>query len=239
MKSSTKVYVYYNEKQYGPLAWAEVLRKNLPTSTLVWTKGMKNWQTIASLQQTSRPAERQNQEVINKPVTSGDLVYADFVNRLAAFVIDGLALSIGNYIIALVYGSMFWRLAFSVPELFTLFSYLLTLGISWAYFALFESSELQATPGKILLKIKVVNEYDGRINLSTATARFFAKIFSGLILLIGYLMVLWTPRKQALHDQLAKTLVMHATMTNNNQNTHFNQPTVYGPRHAMDNADKS
>jgi uncharacterized RDD family membrane protein YckC len=213
MKSSTKVYVYYNKKQYGPLAWAEVLRKNLPSNTLVWTKGMKNWQTIASLQQANRPGEKQSREVSHKTVASGDLVYADFVNRLAAFLIDGLALSVASYMIGLIYSSMFWRLAFSVPELFTLFSYLLTLGISWAYFAFFESSELQATPGKILLKIKVVNEYDGRITLSTATARFFAKILSGLILIIGYLMVLWTPRRQALHDQLAKTLVINNTST--------------------------
>ena len=47
-----------------------------------------------------------------------------------------------------------------------------------------------------------------RITFMRATGRHFAKILSGLLLLIGYLMVLWTARKQGLHDMMAKCLVV-------------------------------
>jgi len=48
----------------------------------------------------------------------------------------------------------------------------------------------------------------GRISFGRATGRHFAAILSGAILGIGYLMIIWTDRKQALHDIIASTLVL-------------------------------
>jgi len=47
-----------------------------------------------------------------------------------------------------------------------------------------------------------------RISFGRATGRFFARIISGLTLGIGYLMVAFTEKKQALHDMIAGTLVL-------------------------------
>jgi uncharacterized RDD family membrane protein YckC len=47
-----------------------------------------------------------------------------------------------------------------------------------------------------------------RISFGRANGRYWAKILSAVILMIGYLMAAFTERKQALHDILAETLVV-------------------------------
>jgi uncharacterized RDD family membrane protein YckC len=81
---------------------------------------------------------------------------------------------------------------------------------SWAYYALMESSSMQATLGKKALGMIVTDLEGRRVSLGKATGRFFGKILSGLILGIGYIMIGFTERKQGLHDMLAGTLVYKA-----------------------------
>lgn len=78
----------------------------------------------------------------------------------------------------------------------------------WLYFALLESSRLQATLGKLALAIKVTTLDGRRIGFWRATLRTIAKYLSAAILLIGFIMAGLTRRKQALHDLLAGTLVV-------------------------------
>jgi uncharacterized RDD family membrane protein YckC len=80
--------------------------------------------------------------------------------------------------------------------------------LQWLYYALMESSNRQATLGKLALGI-VVTDLDGkRITFGRATGRYFGKIISGLILYIGYFMAGFTEKKQALHDIMASCLVV-------------------------------
>lgn len=85
--------------------------------------------------------------------------------------------------------------------------YLVLIVITWLYFALMESSKFQGTVGKIAIGIVVTDMEGNRISFARATGRYFGKILSGLILMIGYIMAGFTERKQALHDMLAGTLV--------------------------------
>lgn len=78
----------------------------------------------------------------------------------------------------------------------------------WLYFSLMESSSKQGTLGKIIIGIKVTDLNGNRISFGKATGRFFGKYLSGLILGIGYIMAAFTEKKQALHDILAKCLVV-------------------------------
>jgi uncharacterized RDD family membrane protein YckC len=71
-----------------------------------------------------------------------------------------------------------------------------------------ESSKHQGTVGKLILKIKVTDTSGNRISFARATGRYFGKILSGMILLIGYIMAGFTERKQALHDILAGCYVI-------------------------------
>ena len=80
--------------------------------------------------------------------------------------------------------------------------------ILWLYWALFESSALQATLGKMALGIQVTDLHGNPISFAKATGRNFAKFISGLIFCIGFLMAGWTEKKQALHDIMAGTLVV-------------------------------
>ena len=85
---------------------------------------------------------------------------------------------------------------------------LLELVIGWLYFVLLETSQKQATLGKMLVEIKVTDINGNRLGFGQATGRYFSKMISMIILGVGFLFPLWTPRKQALHDIIAGTLVL-------------------------------
>ena len=80
----------------------------------------------------------------------------------------------------------------------------------WLYFSLMQSSSLQATVGKYILNMKVTDTKKRRINFATATIRYFSKFLSAAILMIGFLMIAFTKKKQGLHDILAGTLVLRS-----------------------------
>ncbi|WEQ52691.1 RDD family protein [Komagataeibacter oboediens] len=85
---------------------------------------------------------------------------------------------------------------------------LITLLLPAAYYIVFEASSLQATPGKILCRMRVTDLYGNRITALRAAGRYFGKYLSALICGVGFLMVMWTQRKQGLHDILAGTCVI-------------------------------
>ena len=68
---------------------------------------------------------------------------------------------------------------------------------------------MQGTAGKLALGIKVTDMSGARVSFGRATGRHFAKIISGFILGIGFLMVAFTKRKQGLHDLVAGCLVLN------------------------------
>jgi uncharacterized RDD family membrane protein YckC len=76
------------------------------------------------------------------------------------------------------------------------------------YFPLMEASAHQGTLGKIFCGIAVSDTDGRRISVGRAYGRFFGKFVSSLTFGIGYLMVAFTARKQALHDMIAGTLVL-------------------------------
>lgn len=85
---------------------------------------------------------------------------------------------------------------------------ILSVVVGWIYFASLESSAKQATFGKTMMGLKVVDLNGNRISFLRATGRHFARILSVLTLLIGYLMVLFTKKRQGLHDMIAGTYVL-------------------------------
>ena len=78
------------------------------------------------------------------------------------------------------------------------------------YCASAESSVHQATPGKRLLKLKVVSMSYGRLTFQQATGRYYAKFLSTFALLIGFAIAIFHSRKQSLHDMIAGTLVVRS-----------------------------
>ena len=95
----------------------------------------------------------------------------------------------------------------------------MSLLVNWLYYALMESSARQATLGKSALGLTVTDLRGERVSFGKATGRFFAKILSGMILGIGYLMAGFTKSKQALHDSVAGCLVWRARSLRESQET--------------------
>ena len=86
---------------------------------------------------------------------------------------------------------------------------LIAFVLNWIYFAIFESSTWQATPGKMILGLYVTDVDGRRISFGRASGRFFGKLVSKyLTIYIGFIMAGFTARKQALHDILASCLVL-------------------------------
>lgn len=149
-----------------------------------------------------------------QPLPVGGAIHAGFWRRCAAMLIDGLLVGGAMMAVQAVFGLGVlgaFRGGAMRPGAIAGSAALLMLvafGAQWLYFALFESSASQATPGKRAMGIKVVDHGGRRISFGRASGRYFGKILSGMILDIGYLMAGWTARKQALHDLLAGTLVV-------------------------------
>jgi uncharacterized RDD family membrane protein YckC len=80
--------------------------------------------------------------------------------------------------------------------------------IIWLYFAGFESSGMQGTPGKLAMGIKVTDTDGDPIGFGMATGRYLGRIISGLLLDLGYVFAFFTSKKQTLHDLIAGTIVI-------------------------------
>lgn len=78
----------------------------------------------------------------------------------------------------------------------------------WLYYAFSESSKWQASPGKFILGLKVVDVRFQKISFARASGRYFAKLLSTFCLGIGYLMPLFTQKKQALHDLVTNCAIV-------------------------------
>jgi uncharacterized RDD family membrane protein YckC len=76
------------------------------------------------------------------------------------------------------------------------------------YFAWFESSKYQATLGKMALGIIVTDLKGQRMSFWRALGRNAGKVISHLLFNIGFILAGITPKKQALHDMLADSLVV-------------------------------
>ncbi|HYW27165.1 MAG TPA: RDD family protein [Terriglobales bacterium] len=150
------------------------------------------------------------------PPPAPSRAYAGFGRRTGAWAIDTVLLLIGFFVLYFV-GNIFIGIGLlssgQDPTIENALGaelvLLLIMGVlAWLYYAGLESSAWQGTIGKRLLRLVVTDLYGRRIHFGRATARFFGKIVSALVLGVGYLMVIFTERRQGLHDLMAGTLVV-------------------------------
>lgn len=132
--------------------------------------------------------------------------FAGFWIRVLAYIIDIIPMAIITVILPIATGESLVDPDPAAPSFGI--SDLLGLIAGIAYFVGFESSSYQATPGKMALGLIVTDLNGQRITPGKAVGRYFAKILSSMILLIGFIMIAFTERKQGLHDIIAGTLVV-------------------------------
>ena len=140
--------------------------------------------------------------------------YGGFWLRFVAYIIDAIVMVAVQYVILMVLGldealtGGFSEETATLSAGQSLTANVISIVLGWLYFAVLESGSWQATLGKKALGM-VVTDVDGqRISFLRATGRYFGKIVSSIILLIGFIMIAFTERKQGLHDMMAGTLVV-------------------------------
>ena len=120
---------------------------------------------------------------------------ASFWRRFAAAFVDGVLLTVVNLILRLI------GLSASAEEG-------VSLAVALAYFTYFHGSTGQ-TPGDAALGIRVVDLREGTgrpIGFGRAALRWLVSIVSTIVILVGYLWMLWDPQRQTWHDKAAGSL---------------------------------
>jgi uncharacterized RDD family membrane protein YckC len=141
-------------------------------------------------------------------VQPGVLHYARVLIRFCAIFLDGILLDI-----AIIFPLMFISGSFAMagrtdaPSALSIIS-IIAIYLVPPLYEIIMIGRYGATLGKMALKVKVVNADGSPISYAKSTGRYFAKILSGLILGIGYIMAIWDPEKRALHDRICNTRVI-------------------------------
>lgn len=197
---------------------------------LVWKEGMAEWADCATVQglfPATRTAESSpggpggadwnpyQSPTINATIASsgdmgsGRMVYAGFLSRVGALILDSVFLALITLIPAfgigiasvMIFGpDAGANVAGAIGNLFGLI-----VGVT--YYVGLETSAKQATWGKQIVGIKVTDLNGRRITVGRSLGRYFAKVLSGCTI-IGWFLPLFTEKKQALHDIVAGTLVL-------------------------------
>ena len=136
--------------------------------------------------------------------------YGGFWKRVIAYLIDAFIIA---FPVTMIFGTVIPQammtdnvqvtsVAVSMPQVIMLVA-------SWVYFAGLESSVWQATVGKKMLGMQVTDTSGERIDFIKATIRYLSKFLSSFFLMIGFIMVAFTAKKQGLHDFIAGTVVIN------------------------------
>ena len=134
--------------------------------------------------------------------------YAGFWVRVAAALIDTVLLAIVVYLpLTLVYGSDYWQAEKLVAGFWDAVLYIAPVVITiWFW------TKYLGTPGKMLLKLRVVDASTGNaISTPQALGRYLGYYVSTIPFLLGFIWVGIDKRKQGFHDKLAGTVVVRDT----------------------------
>lgn len=142
------------------------------------------------------------EEVFN----SDEFEYAGFWARFFATIIDTVIIILITLpLTMMVYGDeMLTNTTLFMGPADLLINYVLPF-VAVILFWHFKS----ATPGKMLLKITIIDANDGgKLSVAQSVGRYFAYIPAMLPLFLGFVWVAFDSKKQGWHDKLAKTLVI-------------------------------
>ena len=134
---------------------------------------------------------------------STTLACAGFWRRFAAFWLDCFIIFIPMYYLILLIAR---------NELETAAAWLgpASVALWWAYKAGLEASPLQATFGERRMGIRICDMQGQRISLGCASGRFVIWFMTSFLLGFAYIVAAFTPKRQAIHDLIASTLVIKA-----------------------------
>jgi uncharacterized RDD family membrane protein YckC len=140
------------------------------------------------------------------------MAYASIGKRFAALIVDSIL--IGVVSVPIVFGSM--AFLFSRPNEaptedmvgLYMFAMIAALGVWVLFYMTWFVGRFGATPGKMMLGIKIVRSDGSPVSYLRAFARFWAHQLSANIMYIGFIIALFDDQKRALHDHICDTRVI-------------------------------
>ena len=215
-----------SNQQLGPVPF-QVLstmfqRGELQPTDLVWRDGMPAWVAASSVPELAAVAAVPSSIGYYNPVAAANAAmgeqveYAGFWLRFIAWIIDLIVLVIVNVVlltILAIIAQLNGHRILSHRRPFGFNGFLSPENtvewiVGWIYYALLESSVLQATLGKMALGLVVTDLNGQRLTFGRASGRYWGRFVSDFTICIGFMMAGWTQRKQALHDIMASCLVI-------------------------------
>ena len=139
--------------------------------------------------------------------------YAGFWIRTAATIIDTIFVMLITFpLFIAIYG---WNYFNTQSDIFAgPFDFIL----SWVFpavAAILFWLKKQATPGKMVVSIKVVDATTGQtMSVGQSVGRYFAYFLSAFPLGLGFIWVAFDSKKQGWHDKLANTVVLNVKNSN-------------------------
>jgi len=221
-----------SDSEFARLAREKTIRED----TLVWQHGMPDWKTYAEIvpnlpppeiplagtngaplpsSQEPRPAATfsKSDEGVIRDVMPARFSYAGFWLRFVAKVIDSLILSGIVMVISKAMGiwhdfpplDSFEQLYQFLDEMKAVARVGLVVGLAYNWFFL---RRFSATPGKLMLGIKVVRSDGSALSHGRIIARYFAEMLNRFTLFIGYVIAAFDDEKRAMHDHICDTRVV-------------------------------
>jgi len=222
-----------SDSEFARLVREKIIRED----TLVWRHGMADWKPYAEVAATLTPPEvppvgdvtspvgepqlpgaLSNSELnVIREVLPARLNYAGFWVRCAAKLIDWLILYVVSRLLArsmgladldpmqLLQGNM------TVLEPYVQRIMMLAMwdSIARLTFYWFFLKRFAATPGKMLLGLKVVSEDGSPLSHGQIVGRYFSEIVGKYFTLcIGYIVAAFDDEKRAMHDHFCHTRVI-------------------------------
>ncbi|MCL2701862.1 MAG: RDD family protein [Phycisphaerae bacterium] len=204
--------------------------------TMVWRQGMSQWQPWAQVQLTLAPdasgtaaetetccqcgrvrpqsdvlvfgekpvcasckpffLERLREGVLLPPGATSN-AFAGFWIRGAAVALDSIILALLSYAIrTAAYGHMDENARILMVSLF------------WSVYATLTTAMFSATPGKLMLGLRVIRADGKPMTLGLAFARMLSTWLSAMVLGFGFLLAAFDAQKRTLHDGMCDTRVV-------------------------------
>ncbi len=140
---------------------------------------------------------------------AGEMRYAGFWIRFAAYFLDGIILGIFNMVLGFVIGlgAATSGDPSGVSIALQVILNLIGIVIGVSYFTYF-NGRFGATPGKMACGLRIVTAEGQPITYLRAFARYWAVLLSAFTLLIGFIIAAFDEQKRALHDHICSTRVI-------------------------------
>lgn len=206
---NNQYYILEDGEQSGPFSYNELIKMDLDIHTRILSPLADTWQDACDL-----PEFYPYFEARGIYLPTGDNL-ASFGWRFLAWIIDYFILS---FVISFIFRALAARgvipylqsyneLLKATPGqlLFMQLIFAITLII---YNSICEASPMQGSFGKKLCRLVVVDIDGERLSYLNALLRSIGKAISVFIIYLGFLSILFTEHRQAVHDMLAKTYVV-------------------------------